>query len=313
MLLDMLANNPQGLWSSSAYAHIEKLYSFPNEWKRDVVRERKGTRVRVEPQWQNEIRWARNTLHKDGLLDTHGPTGLWRLSYRGFEAARDPTTYELNRDELAVLGASRRENKRAGSKVNEQGDEDLAYGKHGTGGESLLHWQLKMYLAHDPTLVGYDAHVIAHTEHSFLTGDRVDVIYSVPSGGATVIEVEVEGEGELMVGLHQAIKYRTLAAAQAGLSLDDAKIAGVLAAYNTSYGNVQACARRYGIQLICVKRADVVRWVARSARNKPDCQPGLAQGPQAQHSIRLPPSAPHPQSLRRYAAAARRRVPGAPR
>jgi hypothetical protein len=63
------------------------------------------------------------------------------------------------------------------------------------------------------------AAAIAHIEYPFATGDRVDVMFENHMPDRTVIEVEVEGERQICVGIHQAIKYRSLAAADAGYPL----------------------------------------------------------------------------------------------
>jgi hypothetical protein len=52
-------------------------------------------------------------------------------------------------------------------------------------------------------------------QHPFATGDRVDVMFENHLPDRTVIEVEIEGEREVCVGIHQVIKYRSLAAADA--------------------------------------------------------------------------------------------------
>lgn len=262
MLLDTLAEEPQGLTSQQVYQRIPELYSVPVEWDREIFRKRDNSRVYTEPQWRNEIRWSRNTLRKDGFLDTRAPEGLWRLSYIGFDAARDPSTYSLTLEETVLLHSSRKVDSGTSPPPSSRlvDGPEMPYGTLGSGGESLLHWQLKMYLARDPSLLGLSVEARSRTEHSFLTGDRVDIIYFVPPGEILVVEVEVEGKDNLLVGLHQAIKYRALATAQAGRSLGDIGVSAALVAYDTSYEDVQEQARKYDIRLLPIERAGVAAW-----------------------------------------------------
>ena len=44
-----------------------------------------------------------------------------------------------------------------------------------------------------------------------MTGDHVDVEFATRDGHVVVVEIELEGIVQLMVGAHQAVKYRALA------------------------------------------------------------------------------------------------------
>jgi restriction endonuclease Mrr len=60
------------------------------DWRR-IPQERLVRMVKTEPQWQNEIRWARNELRKNGFLDSAAGRGVWRLTAAGLrEAGRQP-------------------------------------------------------------------------------------------------------------------------------------------------------------------------------------------------------------------------------
>ena len=89
-------------------------------------------------------------------------------------------------------------------------------GGYGPGGESAAHRLLKLYVAGHPLEFGLSSAAVAHVEYPFATGDRVDVMFENHMPDRTVVEVEVEGEREVCIGIHQAIKYRSLAAADAG-------------------------------------------------------------------------------------------------
>ena len=74
----------------------------------------------------------------------------------------------------------------------------------------------------------------------------------------TVVEVEVEGEREVSVGIHQAIKYRSLAAADAGYPLLTSRVRSLTVAYPTEYSKARELADRYDIPLMSVNRDKVL-------------------------------------------------------
>jgi hypothetical protein len=131
-------------------------------------------------------------------------------------------------------------------------------GGYGAGGESAAHKLLKLYVADHPLEFGLSAAAVAHVEYSFATGDRVDVMFENHQPDRTVIEVEVEGEREICVGIHQAIKYRSLAAADAGYPLLTARVRSLVAAYHTNYPRARELADRYDIPLVSVNRDKVL-------------------------------------------------------
>jgi len=71
-------------------------------------------------------------------------------------------------------------------------------GTTAAGGASEAHRRLKLYVARTPALLHVRPDAVSELEHEFCTGD----------------EVELGGEQNLIVGVHQAIKYRSLAAAE---------------------------------------------------------------------------------------------------
>jgi hypothetical protein len=131
-------------------------------------------------------------------------------------------------------------------------------GGYGPGGESAAHKLLKLYVAGHPLEFGLSAAATAHVEYSFATGDRVDVMFKNHLPDRTVIEVEVEGEREICVGIHQAIKYRSLAAADAGYPLLTSRVRSLVVAYSTNYAKARELGDRYDIPLISVNREKVL-------------------------------------------------------
>jgi len=131
-------------------------------------------------------------------------------------------------------------------------------GGYGPGGESAAHRLLKLYVAGHPADFGLSAVAIPHVEYRFATGDRVDVMFENHLPDRTVIEVEVDGESEVCVGIHQAIKYRSLAAADAGYPLLTSRVRSLVVAYSTDYAKARELAERYDIPLISVDRDKVL-------------------------------------------------------
>lgn len=131
-------------------------------------------------------------------------------------------------------------------------------GSYGVGGESAAHKLLKLYVAEHPLEFGLSAAAIARVEYPFATGDRVDVMFENHLPDRTVVEVEVEGEREVCIGIHQAIKYRSLAAADAGYPLLTSRVRSLVVAYATDYPKARDLADRYDITLMSASRDKVL-------------------------------------------------------
>lgn len=89
-------------------------------------------------------------------------------------------------------------------------------------------------------------------EYRFQTGDLVDVMFENHRPDRTVVEVEVAGEDNVCVGIHQAIKYRSLAEADAGYPLMGARVRSLVVAYETGYQRAIDLAGRYDVALTSV-------------------------------------------------------------
>jgi hypothetical protein len=131
-------------------------------------------------------------------------------------------------------------------------------GRFGPGGESAAHRMLKLYIANHPVEFGMSANAIPHVEYSFATGDRVDLMFKNHLPDRTVVEVEVEGEQQLCIGIHQAIKYRSLAAADAGFPLLTSRVRSLVVAYAIEYPRARELADRYEIPLLAADREAVL-------------------------------------------------------
>lgn len=86
-------------------------------------------------------------------------------------------------------------------------------------------------------------------EHRFRTGDRVDVMFANHEPERTVVEIEVSGEDNVCTGIHQAIKYRSLAEAEGGYDLLSPRVRSLVVAYETNYPQATSLASRYAVDL----------------------------------------------------------------
>ena len=127
-------------------------------------------------------------------------------------------------------------------------------GTYGPGGESAAHRLLKLYVATHPSELGFSPEAKPHVEYSFATGDRVDLLFENHHPDRTVVEVEIEGEQNVAVGVLQAIKYRSLAAVDAGYPLLTGRVGSLVVAYKTDYPKAVNPAERYEVSLKSVDR-----------------------------------------------------------
>ena len=131
-------------------------------------------------------------------------------------------------------------------------------GTFGLGGESSAHKLLKLYVADHPMEFGLSAAAEAIVEYPFRTGDRVDVMFKNHLPDRTVVEVEIQGEDNVCVGIQQAIKYRSLAAVDAGYPLLTSRVRSLVVAYDTAYPKALELAERYEVSLASVDRKIVL-------------------------------------------------------
>lgn len=73
-----------------------------------------------------------------------------------------------------------------------------------------------------------------------------------------MVEVEVAGEQNICVGIHQAIKYRSLAEADGGYPLMGSRVRSLVVAYDTEYPRATELADRYDVALTSVDREKVL-------------------------------------------------------
>ena len=131
------------------------------------------------------------------------------------------------------------------------GKKALLKRKYGSGGESENHKKLKKYVANNPEIIGLlPEETEAKIEHSFLSGDLVDILFIPKSGELnTVVEIELDN---VMPGIHQAIKYRALRCSQLGIQLNDNRVRAVVVAWKFSEDEINLC-KKYSINYFIKK------------------------------------------------------------
>jgi len=132
-------------------------------------------------------------------------------------------------------------------------DKPSFVGTYGCGGESEAHRRLKLYVAHNPTIIGLRPTAKSIVEYQFRTGDRVDILFDNSHPLRTVAEVELQGEENICTGIHQAIKYRSLAEVDKGYPLQYEKTRAIVVAYETRYERAEELANKYDVSLISVE------------------------------------------------------------
>jgi hypothetical protein len=66
------------------------------------------------------------------------------------------------------------------------------------------------------------------------------------------VEVELEGAPQIVIGIHQAIKYKSLAEAEHSFPLMTSRVRAHRVAYRTDYADTVSLARRYNVNLVNV-------------------------------------------------------------
>lgn len=132
----------------------------------------------------------------------------------------------------------------------------LRVGTFGPGGEGAAHRLLKLYVAAHPERIGLAPEAHPYVEYKFATGDRVDVMFDNHRPHRTVVEVEVAGEMNLLVGVQQAIKYRSLAEFDGNFGPHSSDVHSTVVAYEVGYPDVVELADRYEVQLIGLDPAE---------------------------------------------------------
>ncbi len=116
--------------------------------------------------------------------------------------------------------------------------------KYGTGGEGIEHKRLKEWVANNPRSVGIKNVRSTKVEHSYLSGDSVDILFELTTNTDVVIEIETI---DPLPGCHQAIKYRALRCAERGLPLSSDEVQAMIVAWEIPVHVMEFC-EKYNIR-----------------------------------------------------------------
>lgn len=136
--------------------------------------------------------------------------------------------------------------------VASQVGETRHVGAFGVGGESEAHRRLKLYVGKRPDLFRLSPEAESRIEHRFCTGDRVDVLYNNHGPQRSVIEVELDQPASITIGVHQAIKYRALAASEGGYPIPSREVAAWVVSFGAGDAETERLARAYDVSLLTV-------------------------------------------------------------
>lgn len=118
--------------------------------------------------------------------------------------------------------------------------------KYGAGGEGVEHKRLKEWIANNPMSAGIRNIRATEVEHSFLSGDSVDILFELKTNTDVVVEIETT---DPLPGCHQAIKYRALRCAERGLPLSSNEVQAIIVAWEISDHVIEFC-KKYNIRHI---------------------------------------------------------------
>jgi len=105
---------------------------------------------------------------------------------------------------------------------------DATKKKYGSGGEGAEHKQLKEWIAENPQVIGLENVRQYELEHTYISGDAVDILFKLSDDTDIVVEIETNIP---LPGCHQAIKYRVLRCAEKKLNLDSKNVRAIIVAW----------------------------------------------------------------------------------
>ena len=118
--------------------------------------------------------------------------------------------------------------------------------KYGAGGEGVEHKGLKEWIANNPSSLGIRNVRATEVEHSYLSGDRVDILFELKTNTDVVVEIETT---DPLPGCHQAIKYRALRCAERDLPLTSNQVQAIIVAWEIPTHVIEFC-EKYNIRHI---------------------------------------------------------------
>lgn len=129
--------------------------------------------------------------------------------------------------------------------------------RKGISAEGEGHLKLKEYVANNPRALGLSTSKKSSKEYMFPSGDECDVIFELAGDTYAVVEIKNgdEGDGELIKGVYQAVKYRALMEAEKGHG-GPVKVHAFLVAYGITK-DAEDLASKLGISCVVINKSRI--------------------------------------------------------
>jgi hypothetical protein len=151
--------------------------------------------------------------------------------------------------------------------LDERGRTYSEYIERTGGEESEDHRKLKEYIATHPEAIGLAAESASQMEYLFVAGDRADIVFGIGPDTWAVVEIKNGEIGELVKGVYQAIKYRSLLQAEKGHGVP-IKVNAILVAYEIP-SDISFFAAKFGIRCRIVRSETIEHGDLRSSSALP--------------------------------------------
>lgn len=134
--------------------------------------------------------------------------------------------------------------------IDPETEKQISISKYGDGGKGEEHKKIKKWVSNNPNFLGLKNVInIEVDNHTFISGDRPDIIFETATGDYFIVEIEIEN---CMPGAYQALKYRTLLCAEKGFALNSDKVNTSLVAKNIN-NTVEIFCKKYKVLTYKVK------------------------------------------------------------
>lgn len=177
-------------------------------------------------------------------------SNIWNENIDGDYKTSSSFSTDIWFNSLGELSAFLKNNISQGSNVDEVISNAISLSVRKNNKESFesdQHLKLKKLIAERPDLINLNDVLTSYTEYSYPSGDRVDVAFELKDDNWAVVEIELNGLSETMIGLFQAVKYRALQGATLKLKKNKGNVFGYLVALNIP-DDVKDCANTLGVK-----------------------------------------------------------------
>ncbi|MCA3077238.1 MAG: hypothetical protein ING71_00410 [Rhodocyclaceae bacterium] len=122
----------------------------------------------------------------------------------------------------------------------------------GSGGEGAKHLALKLFVANHPEIVGLAPNSSKGiVEYNIASGDKIDIVFNRP-GRRVAIEVKpsTSSDQDVIRGVFQALKYRTVLQAQSALGNENLDICAILVLGRQAPDRMWVVAHTLGVEVV---------------------------------------------------------------